>query len=101
MSSWQILFPLEKEKQIPVSRNYHLIKVTGYNTNKWVSPLDSISMLFFILCFVCQVIPQDDNWGDNTTAITGNTSETGFSMEELDKFALADNDRQVSDKSQQ
>ncbi|XP_005100189.1 vang-like protein 2 [Aplysia californica] len=42
-----------------------------------------------------QVIPQDDNWGDNTTAITGNTSETGFSMEELDKFAVRDNDRQV------
>ena len=21
-----------------------------------------------------QIIPQDDNWGDNTTAITGNTS---------------------------
>lgn len=30
-----------------------------------------------------QVIPQDDNWGDNTTAITGNTSETGFSMEDM------------------
>ena len=27
-----------------------------------------------------QVIHQDENWGDNTTAITGNTSETGFSM---------------------
>lgn len=34
-----------------------------------------------------QVIPQDDNWGDNTTAITGNTSETGFSMEDMTKFA--------------
>ncbi|ESO93739.1 hypothetical protein LOTGIDRAFT_209276 [Lottia gigantea] len=34
-----------------------------------------------------QVIPQDDNWGDNTTAITGNTSETGFSMEDMRKFA--------------
>ncbi|XP_076457838.1 vang-like protein 2-B [Babylonia areolata] len=33
-----------------------------------------------------QVIPQDDNWGDNTTAVTGNTSETGFSMENLNKF---------------
>ncbi|GFO33727.1 vang-like protein [Plakobranchus ocellatus] len=42
-----------------------------------------------------QVIPQDDNWGDNTTAITGNTSETGFSMEDLAKFAVKDNDRQV------
>ncbi|PVD27574.1 hypothetical protein C0Q70_12736 [Pomacea canaliculata] len=35
-----------------------------------------------------QVIPQDDNWGDNTTAITGNTSETGFSMEDMQKFAV-------------
>ncbi|XP_050415068.1 vang-like protein 2 isoform X2 [Patella vulgata] len=34
-----------------------------------------------------QVIQQDDNWGDNTTAITGNTSETGFSMEDMRKFA--------------
>ncbi|XP_046375383.1 vang-like protein 2 [Haliotis rufescens] len=34
-----------------------------------------------------QVIPQDDNWGDNTTAITGNTSETGFSMEDMHKFS--------------
>ena len=38
--------------------------------------------------FLCsQVIPQDDNWGDNTTAITGNTSETGFSMEDMHKFS--------------
>uniref|UniRef100_A0A0B7ADE0 Vang-like protein n=1 Tax=Arion vulgaris TaxID=1028688 RepID=A0A0B7ADE0_9EUPU len=41
-----------------------------------------------------QVIPQDDNWGDNTTAITGNTSETGFSAEDLPKFYLKD-DRQI------
>ena len=33
------------------------------------------------------MIPQDDNWGDNTTAITGNTSETGFSMEDMHKFS--------------
>lgn len=37
---------------------------------------------------VLQVIPQDDNWGDNTTAITGNTSETGFSMDDMSKFAM-------------
>ena len=30
-----------------------------------------------------QILPQDDNWGDNTTAITGNTSETGFSVDEF------------------
>ncbi|KAL8624544.1 hypothetical protein ACOMHN_005845 [Nucella lapillus] len=39
-----------------------------------------------------QVIPQDDNWGDNTTAITGNTSETGFSMENMSKFPTAPKD---------
>ncbi|KAL3884649.1 hypothetical protein ACJMK2_024774 [Sinanodonta woodiana] len=33
-----------------------------------------------------QILPQDDNWGDNTTAYTGNTSETGFSMEDMRKF---------------
>lgn len=33
-----------------------------------------------------QILPQDDNWGDNTTAYTGNTSETGFSMDEMRKF---------------
>ncbi|XP_069115604.1 vang-like protein 2 [Argopecten irradians] len=33
-----------------------------------------------------QILPQDDNWGDNTTAYTGNTSETGFSMEDIRKF---------------
>lgn len=32
-------------------------------------------------------MPQDDNWGDNTTAYTGNTSETGFSMDDMRKFA--------------
>lgn len=30
-----------------------------------------------------QILPQDDNWGDNTTAITGNTSETGFSVDDF------------------
>ena len=34
-----------------------------------------------------QILPQDDNWGDNTTAYTGNTSETGYSMDEMRKFA--------------
>ncbi|GAB1603169.1 vang-like protein 2-B [Argonauta hians] len=34
-----------------------------------------------------QILPQDDNWGDNTTAITGNTSETAFSMEDMHKFS--------------
>lgn len=33
-----------------------------------------------------QILPQDDNWGDNTTAITGNTSETAFSVEDMHKF---------------
>jgi vang-like len=29
------------------------------------------------------LIPQDDNWGDNTTAVTGNTSDVGGSMEDV------------------
>ena len=33
-----------------------------------------------------QILPQDDNWGDNTTAITGNTSETAFSMEDMSRI---------------
>lgn len=30
-----------------------------------------------------QIIPQDDNWGENTTCITGNTSERSVSMEDM------------------
>ncbi|KAF6212209.1 hypothetical protein GE061_012730 [Apolygus lucorum] len=30
-----------------------------------------------------QIIPQDDNWGENTTAITGNTSDQSGSIEEV------------------
>ncbi|BET00681.1 Strabismus protein [Nesidiocoris tenuis] len=30
-----------------------------------------------------QIIPQDDNWGENTTAITGNTSDQSGSVEEV------------------
>lgn len=30
-----------------------------------------------------QILPQDDNWGENTTAITGNTSEQSLSMEDV------------------
>ncbi|XP_074652773.1 vang-like protein 1 [Tubulanus polymorphus] len=33
-----------------------------------------------------QILPQDDNWGDNTTAITGATSETGFSVEDMTRM---------------
>ncbi|XP_076372599.1 vang-like protein 2 [Tachypleus tridentatus] len=33
-----------------------------------------------------QILPQDDNWGDNTTAITGNTSEHSVSVDDLSKF---------------
>ncbi|CAD5114245.1 DgyrCDS3386 [Dimorphilus gyrociliatus] len=34
-----------------------------------------------------QILQQDDNWGDNTTAITGNTSEAGFSIDDMAKFS--------------
>ncbi|XP_037815337.1 vang-like protein 1 [Lucilia sericata] len=30
-----------------------------------------------------QILPQDDNWGENTTAVTGNTSEQSISMEDI------------------
>lgn len=33
-----------------------------------------------------QILPQDDNWGDNTTAITGNTSEHSVSVDDMSKF---------------
>ncbi|XP_054168763.1 vang-like protein 2 [Oppia nitens] len=33
-----------------------------------------------------QILPQDDNWGDNTTAITGNTSDHSVSAEDINKI---------------
>ncbi|XP_075227238.1 strabismus domain-containing protein Vang isoform X3 [Lycorma delicatula] len=30
-----------------------------------------------------QILPQDENWGENTTAVTGNTSEQSGSVEEV------------------
>lgn len=30
-----------------------------------------------------QILPQDDNWGENTTAVTGNTSEQSISIEDI------------------
>ncbi|XP_037945943.1 vang-like protein 1 [Teleopsis dalmanni] len=30
-----------------------------------------------------QILPQDENWGENTTAVTGNTSEQSISMEDI------------------
>lgn len=30
-----------------------------------------------------QILPQDENWGENTTAITGNTSEQSGSIEDM------------------
>lgn len=34
-----------------------------------------------------QILPQDDNWGDNTTAITGNTSDHSVSIEDVSKIS--------------
>lgn len=34
-----------------------------------------------------QILPQDENWGENTTAITGNTSEQSISMEDVSNWA--------------
>ncbi|KAK3932792.1 Vang-like protein 1 [Frankliniella fusca] len=33
-----------------------------------------------------QILPQDDNWGENTTAVTGNTSEQSGSHEDLSQW---------------
>ena len=33
-----------------------------------------------------QILPQDDNWGENTTAITGNTSEQSESTEDVSNW---------------
>ncbi|CAG2161140.1 unnamed protein product [Oppiella nova] len=33
-----------------------------------------------------QILPQDDNWGDNTTAITGNTSDHSVSIDDINKI---------------
>ncbi|XP_053669884.1 vang-like protein 1 isoform X2 [Anopheles nili] len=36
------------------------------------------------------ILPQDETWGDNTTAITGNTSEQSISMEDVSYFQMSD-----------
>ncbi|CAH2046858.1 unnamed protein product, partial [Iphiclides podalirius] len=35
-----------------------------------------------------QILPQDENWGENTTAVTGNTSEGSQSMEDISNWAI-------------
>jgi vang-like len=35
-----------------------------------------------------QILPQDENWGENTTAVTGNTSEGSQSMEDVSNWAM-------------
>ena len=35
-----------------------------------------------------QILPQDENWGENTTAITGNTSEQSLSMEDVSNWQV-------------
>lgn len=35
-----------------------------------------------------QILPQDENWGENTTAVTGNTSEGSQSMEDVSNWPL-------------
>lgn len=39
-----------------------------------------------------QILPQDDNWGDNTTAVTGNTSERSVSAEDISRLGRFDQD---------
>lgn len=38
-----------------------------------------------------QILPQDENWGENTTAITGNTSEQSISMEDVSNWQTTNN----------
>ncbi|VVC87085.1 unnamed protein product [Leptidea sinapis] len=35
-----------------------------------------------------QILPQDENWGENTTAVTGNTSEGSQSIEDLSNWQI-------------
>ncbi|XP_058835959.1 vang-like protein 1 [Topomyia yanbarensis] len=37
-----------------------------------------------------QILPQDETWGENTTAITGNTSEQSISMEDVSYWQMSD-----------
>ncbi|XP_055599551.1 vang-like protein 1 [Uranotaenia lowii] len=37
-----------------------------------------------------QILPQDETWGENTTAITGNTSEQSISMEDVSYWQMTD-----------
>ncbi|XP_011178748.1 vang-like protein 2 [Zeugodacus cucurbitae] len=39
-----------------------------------------------------QILPQDENWGENTTAVTGNTSEQSISMEDINNAWHREND---------
>lgn len=39
-----------------------------------------------------QILPQDENWGENTTAVTGNTSEQSISMEDINSTWHREND---------
>ncbi|XP_055855649.1 vang-like protein 2-B [Episyrphus balteatus] len=39
-----------------------------------------------------QILPQDENWGENTTAVTGNTSEQSISMEDINSTWNRDNE---------
>lgn len=39
-----------------------------------------------------QILPQDENWGENTTAITGNTSEQSGSIEDMALWPGTEND---------
>lgn len=39
-----------------------------------------------------QILPQDENWGENTTAVTGNTSEQSGSNEDVSQWANENED---------
>ncbi|OXU29859.1 hypothetical protein TSAR_003029 [Trichomalopsis sarcophagae] len=43
-----------------------------------------------------QILPDEDNWAENTTAITGNTSERSESIEDLEKWTNEENSFNVT-----
>nr|CAH0112742.1 unnamed protein product [Daphnia galeata] len=44
-----------------------------------------------------QILPQDDGWGDNATALTGNTSVASGSMDDVSRLGGGDGGRGVGD----
>ena len=73
---------LEGEERIEVRNQVSGLKLeTGLKIFKCAD--FSVNVILFVYLLKVQILPQDDNWGEASTAITGNTSETAFSMEDV------------------